>query len=142
MILTIIERIHAWGHENILSTHKTTIEITKDINLTKNGDCIIGVKASKACSDLIEDLKIEIKNGAKFKVILEADEIQDYFFGYGNRNLTLLDKNDIVFRKSNYICDRTVLINCSKSSAEINKDLTRTIKNPYTKLSIIIEIDE
>lgn len=142
MILTIIERIHAWGHENILSTHKTTIEITKDINLTKKGDCIIGIKASKACSDLIEDLKIEIKKGAKFKVILEADEIQDYFYGYGNKNLTLSDKKDIVFRKSNFVCERTILINCSKSSVEINKELTKALRNPNTKLSIIIEIDE
>jgi len=29
------------GHKNIRSTHKNTIEITKDPNLTINGDCII-----------------------------------------------------------------------------------------------------
>ena len=142
MILTIIERIQARGHENILSTHRTTIEITKDKNLTTRGDCIIGINASKACNDLTEELKILIKNGTKFKIILKADEMQDYFYGYGNRNLRLLDKNDMVFRKSDFICDRTVLINCSKSSVEINRDLTKTLRNPNSKLSIIIEIDE
>ena len=142
MILTIIERIQARGHENILSTHRTTIEITKDKNLTKRGDCIIGINASKACNDLTEELKILIKNGTKFKIILKADEMQDYFYGYGNRNLRLLDKNDMVFRKSDFICDRTVLINCSKSSVEINRDLTKTLRNPNSKLSIIIESTE
>ncbi len=90
MILTIIERIHAWGHENILSTHRTTIEITKDKNLTKKGDCIIGVNASKACIDLTKEFKIQIKNGTKFKVILKANDIQDCFYGYGNKKLRLL----------------------------------------------------
>ena len=52
MILTVIERIYAWGHENIMCTHRTTIEITRDKNMSKRGDCIIGVNASKACIDL------------------------------------------------------------------------------------------
>lgn len=142
MILTVVERIQAWGHENILCTHNTTIEITKSKNLTKKGDCIIGVNASKACNDLTPEFKIHIKDGKKFKVILKVNDTQDYFYGFGNKRLRLLDKKDMVFRKSNFICDRTVLINCSKSSAEINRDLFGTLMNPNTKLSIIIEVDE
>ena len=142
MILTIIERIHAWGHENILCTHNSTIEITKDKSLTKKGNCIIGLNASKACNDLTLEIKNQIKSGKKFKVILKVDNIQDYFIGFGNQALPLLDRNDIVFRKSNFICNRTVLINCSKSSAELNRDLTRTLRNPKTELLIIFEVDE
>jgi len=33
------------GHKNILSLHKKTIEITKESELTINGDCIIGTSA-------------------------------------------------------------------------------------------------
>jgi len=142
VILTIIERIHAWGHENILCTHNSTIEITKDKSLTKKGDCIIGIDSSKACNDLTLEIKNQIKSGKKFKVILKVDGMQDYFYGFGNKKLRLLDKNDMVFRKSNFICDRTVLINCSKSSIELNKNLTRTLRNPKTKLLIIFEVDE
>lgn len=142
MILTIVERIYACGHENILCTHNSTIEITKDKNLTKKGDCIIGVNASKACNDLTLEIKDQIKSGKKFKVILKVDDIQDYFYGFGNKRLRLLDKNDIVFRKSNFICDRTVLINCSKSSIELNRDLTRTLRNPKIKLMIIFKVNE
>jgi len=142
VILTIVERIYAYGHENILCTHNSTIEITKDKSLTKKGDCIIGVNASKACNDLTLEIKGQIKSGKKFKVILKVDDIQDYFYGFGNKRLRLLDKNDIVFRKSNFICDRTVLINCSKSSIELNRDLTRTLRNPKTKLMIIFKVNE
>ena len=142
MILTIIERVHAWGHENILCTHNSTLEITKDKNMSKKGDCIIGVNASKACNDLSTNLKTLINDGKKFKVILKVDDIQDYFYGFGNNKLRLLDKNDMVFRKSNFICDRTVLIYCSKSSAEIDSDLTRTLRNPKVKLSVIFKVNE
>ncbi|TMI58912.1 DUF371 domain-containing protein, partial [Candidatus Bathyarchaeota archaeon] len=37
---------HAFGHPRILSTHPTTIEITRSQNLTIRGDCVIGVKSS------------------------------------------------------------------------------------------------
>jgi len=142
VILKVVERIHAWGHENILCTHNSTIEITKDKSLTKKGDCIIGVNASKACNDLTLELKNQIKSGKKIKVILKVDDIQDYFYGFGNQALPLLNRNDMVFRKSKFICNRTVLINCSKSSVELNRDLTRTLSNPKTKLLIIFEVDE
>jgi hypothetical protein len=140
--LTVIERIYAWGHENMMCTHRTTIEITKDKNMSKRGDCIIGVNASKACRDLSNKLKNQIKDGKKIKVFLKVDEIQDSFYGYGNRKLQLLDRNDMVFRKSNFICERTVLINCSKSSNDINRDLIKALRNYSNQLSIIFEVDE
>jgi hypothetical protein len=137
-----VERIYAFGHENILCTHKSTIEITKHKSLTKKGDCIIGVNASKACSDLAPELKNHITNEKKITVTLKVGNKQDHFYGFGNKNLRLLDRNDMVFRKSNFICERTVLINCSKSSIELNRDLTRILKNPKTKLLISFEVNE
>ena len=45
------------GHKNILSLHQKTIEITKDSELTSNGDCIVGVSANISCVDLPEKMK-------------------------------------------------------------------------------------
>ena len=50
------------GHNNILSLHQKTIEITKDSELTVNGDCIIGVNSNLACKDLPEKFKKMIQN--------------------------------------------------------------------------------
>ena len=33
------------GHENILATHKNTLEFTKDDFVTKTGDCIVGISS-------------------------------------------------------------------------------------------------
>jgi hypothetical protein len=138
----IIEKIQAWGHNNILCTHKTTIEITKERNLTRRGDCVLAVGASKACLDLTPDLKSKIKNGKKFKVKLEVDNLQDSFYGFGDKELKLLDKNDMVFRKSSFICDRTALINCSKSSKELSRELVEKLKNPKKKLALMFKLIE
>lgn len=140
--MTVLDKIYAYGHENILCSHKKTIEITKDENLTKKGNCIVGINASKACNDLDPILKEIIINQNKIKVILEVDNIKDYFYGYGHRNLTLLSKKDMVFRKSEFICDRTVLINCTKSSNELKQELIEALKHPGKQLSILFEIND
>ncbi|MFX1418470.1 MAG: DUF371 domain-containing protein [Promethearchaeota archaeon] len=140
--MTVLDEIRAYGHENIRGTHKTTIEITKEKNLTKKGNCIIGIYSSKACFDLDPELKKNIQNQRKIKVTLKTENLQDSFYGYGNKELKLLNKNDIVFRTSNYLCDRTVLIKCSKSSLDLNRDLIEKLKTPGKKISIIFEINE
>ncbi len=140
--MTILEKISAYGHENILCTHKTTIELTKENSITKRGNCILGIKATKSCIDLNPILKKHIKNEKKIKVSIRVENLTDSFYGFGNKYLTLLDKKDLVFRKSDYICDRTVLINCTKSSNDVSRKLINKLKNPSIKFSVIFEIND
>ena len=135
----ILEKISAYGHENILCTHKTTIELTKENSITKRGNCILGIKATKSCIDLNPILKKYIKKEKKIKVSIKVENLTDSFYGFGNKYLTLLDNKDLVFRKSDYICDRTVLINCSKSSNNLSRKLIKKLKNPTIKFSVIFE---
>lgn len=135
----ILETIYFFGHENILCTHNTTLEITKDKEISTKGNCILGINASKGCADLNPRLKKLLKQKNKFKIMIKVGEFCDCFYGYGHPDLTLLDKNDIVFRKSNFICDRTILINCTKSSSEINRILIEKLKNENKKFFIEIK---
>ncbi|TXT63894.1 MAG: hypothetical protein BAJALOKI1v1_650016 [Promethearchaeota archaeon] len=132
----VLDTIRAYGHQNILCSHSTTIEITKDKSLTKKGNCILGIKATKACKDLTRKLKVAIKNGQKIEVTIQTENKKDCFVGYGHKDLPLRHKKDIVFRKSNYICDRTVLINCSKSSRELSRELITEILSPDAQIYI------
>jgi len=140
--MKILDKIYAYGHQNVLGTHKTTIEITKNLNVTVKGDCIVAVNATKACSDLNLDLKEKIKNGGKFIIIFEVDDVKDSFEGFGNIKLSLSDMEDMVFRKSNFICERTVLINCTKAARDINRDLIEKLRMPEKKLSITFQVTE
>ena len=140
--MMILDKIEAFGHENILSSHKTTIELTKVNTLTTKGNCIIGINATKACYDLNSTLKEKIRDGKRIRVILKVDDLQDSFYGFGNKQLRLLNKEDIVFRKSSYISNRTILVNCTKSSNDINRKLVEKLKVPGKKLTIILEIND
>ena len=137
-----IERVYATGHYNVQCSHRTTIELTKDVNITPRGTCILGVNASKACNDLSNDLKKFIKNGEKIEVEIILDNIVESFHGFGHANLSLTDENDMVFRTSNFICDRTVLINCSKASCNINRDIIEKLKNPGKNFALIFKRKE
>ncbi len=140
--MIILDTITAKGHPLVQCSHTTTIELTKDAYLTKNGTCILGIEASKACYDLNPLLKKKITDGEKITVIIKTGEIIDSFYGFGHRNLTLLNKKDIVFRKSNYLCDRTILIKCSKSSSELNRNTIKKIISSKEQFSIIFKVND
>ena len=140
--MTILEEIDVYGHENVLCTHATTIEITKENHLTKKGNCILGICASKACFDLNSELKKELQKNNKFRISIKVDELIDSFYGYGSSDLKLYDKKDMVFRKSDFICDRTVLINCTKSSNEISRDLVKKLNISGKKFLITFEMED
>ena len=129
------------GHKNILSLHKKTIEITKDDKLTVNGDCIIGTNSSLACIDLPEKFKKKIQNPTtEIKFSIVADEHSFSIRGKGSNKLTLKHTNDIVLRKSAFICSRTIAINCDKASDDIPRMIVKKLQNPKTSGKLIIEI--
>jgi len=134
--MTILERIIAFGHANVSCIHNSTIEITKENYLTPQGTCVLGINSSKACSDLDLKLKEKIWDGAKIEVVIQVDEFCDNFYGFGSKVLPLSHKFDLVFRKSDFICDRTILINCSKSSSDLNRDLVDSLNSPNKEIKL------
>jgi hypothetical protein len=134
------QTITATGHENVLAEHGTTIEITKHPDLTVMGDCIIGVKASHGCADLNPELKDLIQSGKKIQVTLKVGEIEDVVIGEGHALLTLTHPDDIVIRKSDFKCQRTLMINADKAACDLKKELVDALEKPETKLEFIIEV--
>ena len=120
------------GHENILGTHKNTLEITREENVSRRGDCIIGVSADKACFDLSSGLKDRIWQGRRLRLRLIVGKYQQDFFGYGSRDLRLTDRFEIVFRKSDFISDRTGAIRCSISASEVDREAIDLLRDPGT----------
>ena len=61
----------AYGHPNITARHKTTLEFTKDKELSLRGDCIVGVKADFSLSEIKKFIKSLKTN--KIKIIIETN---------------------------------------------------------------------
>ena len=129
------------GHKHVLSLHEKTLEITKDDDLTPQGDCIVGVNSNISCIDLPEKMKKKIQNPeTKIKFTLKVGKRSFKVQGHGSEKLTLKHVSDIVLRKSAFTCSRTIAINCDKASSDIPRDLVRLLQNPQTKGKMIIEV--
>ena len=129
------------GHGNILSLHKKTIEITKDSHLTVNGDCIIGVNANLACMDLPEKFKKKVQNSnSEIMFTIKVGTHSFTIHGKGSEKLTLKHKNDIVLRKSAFVCSRTLAINCDMASDDIPREIIKELQSQNAAGIMIIEV--
>ncbi len=130
------------GHENIRSNHQKTIEITKESNLTSQGDCIIGVNATSSCADLPQELKDKLKNSnSKVTFLINVGVHEFVLKGKGHPNLILTHSEDIVIRKSDFICPRTLAVNCDKASDLLPREMVSLLQDPKTKGTFTITVD-
>ncbi len=138
----LIEKVIAYGHKNITAKHKTTLEITKDAEISKRADCIIGVRANKGLADFSEEFKrLARRDDAKIKVVLEVDGVRDVIIGRGSKSLTFEHESDIVIRKSTYTCGRTLMIKADKASIDIDERIRRAMQNPKKKLIAYVMVE-
>ena len=129
------------GHKNILSLHQKTLEITKDDELTSNGDCIVGVSANISCVDLPEKMKKKIRNPkTKITFSIRAGNKKFTIEGNGSKKLSLKHTKDIVLRKSAFTCSRTIAINCDNASSDIPRDFVKILQSPKTVGNMTTEI--
>jgi len=140
--MEITEVIFAKGHENVLSTNKTTLEITKETRLTKKGNCILAVSANKGMADLTSEFKEALrKNSARLTVTIETGNIIEIVKASGNPQLILTHPTDVVIRKSGYICDRTLAIQADKAAVDVSRELVEKLTNPKQEARITLTVN-
>ncbi len=140
--MMLVEEIVAWGHENVRATHRTTLEITKESHLTPRGDCIIGVKADKSIMEIDERIKERLREAAMAKVelILPDYGFREVIVGYGSPRMTFSHPTDIVIRRSEFVCDRTLLIRANKSAIDLDREIVELLRDPKTELLFVIRV--
>ena len=131
-------KIMAKGHENVLSLHKSTFEITKDKDLSLAGDCIIGLDIDKSMVDFPQEFKEKLANDdTKVIVELKTPNAYDTIEGFGHHDLSLSHPTDIVCRKSTFVCSRTLMIKSNKAAIDLNRDLIKDLANrEYMEVNI------
>ena len=124
MGMKIEERIRCRGHPNIQGMHPSTFQITTETDLSPRGDCVIGVGADRAASDLGDDFRALLAGERTALVtLLIAGDITVRITSRGSPSLTLDHPTDVVWRKSTFTCGRTIGI-CSDQTA---RTLPRTL---------------
>lgn len=132
-----------YGHKNITSRHKTTLEFTKDNEMGLEGDCIVGVKADFSLDPLKKFIKSH-NNYKKITITIETinnDSDKNKIIEEINAEINprFNSDNDMVIRKSDFIDGRTFAIKADKAACDLNKGLIRNIANSHKKLRIIIK---
>lgn len=125
----------ASGHPNILATHRTTLEITRDSELTEKGDCIIAVAADFSLQQL--QRIIAAANNGKIKLTIAAAGIKEEITAVVNKNFS--SEKEIVLRKGDFASERTLGIHADKAAAELSRELAGKLRNSNTAISVTIE---
>ena len=130
------------GHAMVRASHPTTIEVTTEEYLTENGDCIVGVGASKGCAGLDAATKEAVRRqGAKVTLRLVVGDLAFEVRAEGDPRLGLSDPHDIVVRKSDFVSDRTLAVRADSASRSIPREMVRLLKNPATRGRLEIEVE-
>lgn len=111
--------IRCRGHPLVRAAHPTTFEITREKELTLKGDCIIGVGADLGARDLPEDFRALLcRDDARLLTTLSCDGRVVEIRARGSSAMTLDHPTDLVWRRSGYVCGRTVAI-CADTTARL-----------------------
>jgi uncharacterized protein len=139
--LRAAEEIEFVGHPMVIAMHERTMEVTKERHLTPRGDCIIGVGASKGAAQLSVSMKEALRSDdARVRLTLVTPAGDFTFTAKGSKDLSFQDANDIVIRKSDYVCGRTLAINASASARKIPRELVKSLRSPDATGILRIEV--
>lgn len=129
------------GHVNVQATHRTTLEFTKETDLSKTGDCIVAIGADKAVTDLNAEFSKNLANdSARLTILIEVGNLSEKINARGSSRLSLTHKKDIVIRKSNYVCSRTLAVCADKAATDLSRSLVEKLKDPKQEVKITLAI--
>ncbi len=135
-------RFHARGHHAVSSTHPTTLELTKEAALSKNGNCIIAVGSSAGLRDLPQAMKNALSSeSCTARLTLMIGDHRFSTEGHGAKNLTFSHPTDIVVRKSGFLSDRTLMVHADRAAADLPRSLVELLQDPGRKILVELTVE-
>ncbi len=123
----------AKGHENVLATHANTLELTKDTELSRTGDCIIAVAADFS----LPEIKKIMFSAKTFLMTISAGGIEEKITFLRNNEFD--SDQEIVLRLSEFNSVRTLGFRATKSAKMLNRKLVDELKKKNNPIKITIE---
>jgi len=131
--------IHCFGHPNVRALHPTTFEVTTEPSLSPAGDCIIGVCADKGAADLDPDLKTLLADDRTVVTTrLCVNGIETVVISRGSAWITLDHPTDLVWRRSPFVCGRTVAVGSDTVARTIDRRLVELLAGGA---ELVVEIE-
>lgn len=126
----------SFGHKNILSTQRNTLEFTKESGLSSEGDCIIGVMADFSLEKIRKFLS-SLAPGHEIIITIRAGKISERVTAVPNPDFS--SDSEIVVRRTGFLSERTLGIWADKSSKELSRALVSEMRSPNCRIEVTIE---
>jgi hypothetical protein len=118
------EVVRCRGHPCVRGDHPTTFEVTTEEHLSCTGNCIIGVGADKGAADLCPEFKEAMADDrAELLTTLSAGGTTVVIRSRGHPGMAFDHPTDLVWRRSDFVCGRTVGI----GSDQVARTLPRAL---------------
>ncbi|PSP55883.1 DUF371 domain-containing protein [Halobacteriales archaeon QS_1_67_19] len=120
--------IRAAGHENVSAAHASTFEVTTDDYLTPAGDCILGIEADRTPADFDPEFVAACRDAdATITATFEAGGHAETVTGRGDPELTFESDRSAVGRTSDYVDDRTIMLDAGFAAEGFDRDLVAAL---------------
>jgi hypothetical protein len=124
----IEEVVHAHGHENVSAEHTSTFEVTSDDYLTPAGDCILAIEADRTPADFDDGFVAACQQSdSTIVATIEVEEHTETIEGRGHPDLTFENDRSLVGRTSEYVDDRTVMVDADSPALGIGREMVETL---------------
>ncbi|WP_423999990.1 DUF371 domain-containing protein [Haloarcula salina] len=135
------EVVRASGHENVTGEHASTLEVTSDDFLTPAGDCILAVDADRVPADFDEAFVSACQDAdATITATIAAGEQSVTVTGSGHPDLTFENERSHVLRTSDYVDDRTVMVNADAAAGDVDRALVSALADGHdATLTLTVE---
>ena len=137
------EELLARGYSNIEAKHEKTMAITCHEKVSRSGDCFIGVEASKSLADFSANFKKLASNkraNIRMEIRIEGLDEEIIVDGKGHSSLSYSHSEDIVVRKSGFVCPKTVMVYADKAAGDLPKSFVKLLQKPETLIKIVFMV--
>ncbi len=133
-------RFLAYGHENVIGQHRTTLEITTENFLTREGTCIVGINANQTLAEMPPEVKrlAQLESTVIVLRLQAGDDIQE-IRGRGGPGLVYTDTTSMVVRTSSYQCGRTLMVGADKAASDLDRRFVRHLADSNAEILCEIE---
>lgn len=128
-LMAVRETIRCRGHALVSARHPTTFELTAEPHLTAAGDCIIGVGADKGAAGLSDAFRAALRReSAVLVTTLRCNGLQVEVRSEGHPGLVLDHPTDLVWRRSEHVCGRTIGIRSDYVARTLPRELVERLR--------------
>ncbi|MFC6787818.1 DUF371 domain-containing protein [Halobaculum halobium] len=121
--------VRASGHEHVSAEHTSTFEVTSDDWLTPAGDCILAIEADTTPADVPRSF-VEACRSREATIVAEfgAADATETVTGRGHPDLSYEGDRSIVGRTSDYVDERTIMVDADKAAADFDRRLVTALE--------------